>query len=97
MTIDAETVKKVAFLSRLRIDEDKVEDTKNEFNKILKWVGELSEVNTEGVQPLVSVNQTMLEMRADKVTEGNQVQEILANAPMEEFMGGYITVPKVLE
>ena len=97
MTIDAETVKKVAFLSRLRIDEDKVEDTKNEFNKILNWVGELSEVNTDGVQPLVSVNQTMLEMRADQVTEGNQVQEILANAPMEEFMGGYITVPKVLE
>lgn len=97
MTIDAETVKKVAFLSRLRVDEDKVEDTKNEFNKILNWVGELSEVNTDGVQPLVSVNQTMLEMRADKVTEGNQVQEILANAPMEEFMGGYITVPKVLE
>ena len=97
MTIDTETVKKVAFLSRLRIDEDKVEDTKNEFNKILNWVGELSEVNTDGVQPLVSVNQTMLEMRADKVTEGNQVQEILANAPMEEFMGGYITVPKVLE
>ena len=97
MAIDAETVKKVAFLSRLRIEEDKVEDTKNEFNKILNWVGELSEVNTDGVQPLVSVNQTMLEMRTDKVTEGNQVQEILANAPMEEFMGGYITVPKVLE
>lgn len=97
MTIDTETVKKVAFLSRLRIDEDKVEDTKNEFNKILNWVSELSEVNTDGVQPLVSVNQTMLEMRADKVTEGNQVQEILANAPMEEFMGGYITVPKVLD
>jgi len=97
MAIDAETVKKVAFLSRLRIEEDKVEDTKNEFNKILDWVGELSEVDTDGVQPLVSVNQTMLEMRTDMVTEGNQVQEILANAPMEEFMGGYITVPKVLD
>ena len=97
MTIDVETVKKVAFLSRLRVDDDKVEDIKNEFNKILNWVSELSEVNTDGVQPLVSVNQTMLEMRADVVTEGNQVQEILANAPMEEFMGGYITVPKVLE
>ena len=97
MTIDVETVKKVAFLSRLRVDDEKVEDIKNEFNKILNWVSELSEVNTDGVQPLVSVNQTMLEMRADVVTEGNQVQEILANAPMEEFMGGYITVPKVLE
>jgi aspartyl-tRNA(Asn)/glutamyl-tRNA(Gln) amidotransferase subunit C len=97
MTIDVETVKKVAFLSRLRVDDDKVEDIKNEFNKILNWVSELSEVNTDGVQPLVSVNQTMLEMRADVVTEGNQVQEILANAPMEEFMGGYITVPKVIE
>ena len=46
---------------------------------------------------MVSVNQTMLEMRADEVTEGNHVQDILANAPMEDFMGGYITVPKVLD
>ncbi len=97
MAIDAETVKKVAFLSRLRIDDDKVEETKNEFNKILNWIDELAEVDTNGVQPLVSVNQTTLEMRSDVVTEGNQVQEILANAPMEEFMGGYITVPKVLD
>ena len=97
MAIDTETVKKVAFLSRLRIDDDKVEETKNEFNKILNWIDELNEVNTDGVQPLVSVNQTMLEMRADEVTEGNHVQDILANAPMEDFMGGYITVPKVLD
>ena len=97
MAIDANMVKKVAFLSRLRINDDNVEETKNEFNKIINWIEELNEVNTDGVQPLVSVNQTTLVMRDDVVTEGNQVQEILANAPMEEFMGGYYTVPKVLD
>ena len=95
MAIDAETVKKVAFLSRLRVDDDKIEDTKNEFNKILAWSGELNEVDTDGTEPLVSVNQTNLVMRADRVTEGNQPEAVLANAPLQEY--GYFAVPKVIE
>ena len=95
MAIDAETVKKVAFLSRLRVDDDKIEDTKNEFNKILAWIGELNEVDTDGTEPLVSVNQTNLVMRADRVPEGNQPEAVLANAPLQEY--GYFAVPKVIE
>ena len=95
MAIDAETVKKVAFLSRLRVDDDKIEDTKNEFNKILAWIGELNEVDTDGTEPLASVNQTNLVMRADRVTEGNHPEAVLANAPLQEY--GYFAVPKVIE
>ena len=95
MTIDAQTVKRIAFLSRLRVEDDKLEATENEFNKILKWVDQLKEVNTDEVDPVVSVNEAHLEMREDKVTEGNQAEAVLANAPMKEY--GYFAVPKVVE
>ena len=95
MTIYAQTVKRIAFLSRLRVEDDKLEATENEFNKILKWVDQLKEVNTDEVDPLVSVNEAHLEMREDKVTEGNQAEAVLANAPMKEY--GYFAVPKVVE
>lgn len=93
--MDAQTVTKIAFLSRLKIDDDKVESTLQEFNGILRWVDQLKEVNTEGVDPLVSVNQNSITMRKDEVTEGNQSQAVLANAPMKEY--GYFAVPKVVE
>lgn len=95
MAIDNETVKKVAFLSRLKIEDDKLENAKQEFNKILNWVEQLEEVDVNGVEPLVSVNDAQLVLRVDEVTEGNQSAAILANAPQAQY--GYFTVPKVVE
>lgn len=95
MAVDTETVKKVAFLSRLKIDEDKIEETEREFNKILGWIEQLNEVNTDNVEPLISVNQANLECREDMVNDGEQSEAVLANAPMKEF--GYFVVPKVVE
>ncbi len=93
--MDEQTVKKIAFLSRLKIDDDKVESTKDEFVKILSWVDQLKEVNTDGIEPLVSVNQNNIALRKDEVTDGNKSAEVLANAPMKEY--GYFAVPKVVE
>lgn len=95
MAIDNETVKRVAFLSRLKIEDDKLEETKEEFNKILNWVEQLNEVNTDGVEPLISVNDSNLQLRHDEVTEGNQADAVLKNAPQAQY--GYFTVPKVVE
>ena len=95
MTVDTQTVKRVAALAKLKIDEDKVAATEAEFNKILQWVDQLKEVDTSNVEALVSVNENFLEMRRDEVTEGNQVDAVLANAPQKEY--GYFAVPKVIE
>ncbi|MCX4348258.1 MAG: Asp-tRNA(Asn)/Glu-tRNA(Gln) amidotransferase subunit GatC [Alphaproteobacteria bacterium] len=95
MAIDKETVKKVAFLSRLKIEDEKVEATEKEFNKILSWIEQLNEVDTDNVEPLVSVNDSHISCREDKVTEGNQSAAVLANAPQAEY--GYFVVPKVVE
>lgn len=95
MAIDNETVRKIAFLSRLKVEDDKLDATKDEFNKILNWVEQLKEVNTDGVEPLITVNDSNLILRRDEVTEGNQADEILKNAPQAEY--GYFVVPKVVE
>lgn len=95
MAIDTQTVKRIAFLSRLKIEDDKIAATEDEFNKILQWVDQLKEVDTENVEPLVSVNENNITMRQDVVTDGNIADEILANAPMKEY--GYFVVPKVVE
>ncbi len=95
MAIDNETVKRVAFLSRLKVEDDKIEPTKEEFNKILQWIEELNEINTDEVEPLISVNNVNLRMRNDEITTGNCREDILKNAPSAEY--DYFAVPKVVE
>ena len=79
----------------MKIEDDKIDATEEEFNKILQWVDQLKEVNTDDVEPLVSVNENNITMRQDEVTDGNLAKEVLANAPMTEY--GYFAVPKVVE
>lgn len=70
MSVDNETVRKVAFLARLKVEPEKLEETKIEFNNILEWVEKLGEVNTDNVEPLVSVNDEALTLRQDNITAG---------------------------
>ena len=95
MAVDNEAVKQIAYLARLGVEEDKLEETQREFNKILAWVEELGEVNTDGIEPMISPYEENLLPREDVVVEGKQSDKILANAPEKEF--GYFVVPKVVE
>lgn len=95
MAIDNETVKKIAFLSRLEVEDNKIEETKEEFNKILNWIEELDELDTSNVEPLVYVNDDMVRLREDIVNAGKCKDDVLSNAPMKEF--DYFAVPKVVE
>ena len=82
-------------MSRLKIEDNVKESTKEEFNKIIQWVDQLREVNTDNIEPLISVNENSIQLREDEVTQGQCSKEILANAPMKEY--GYFAVPKVVE
>jgi len=66
-----------------------------ELSKILEWVAQLDEVNVDGIDPLASVNDTSLRTRPDIVTDGDKVEDILANAPAKT--ADFFTVPKVIE
>ena len=95
MAIDAATVRKVARLARIRIEDDKVEPLAAELSGILAWIEQLNEVDTEGVAPLASTEAVKLPMREDVVTDGGDAAKIVANAPRTEH--GFFVVPKVVE
>ncbi len=95
MAVDNDTVRQIAYLARLGVEPEKLEETQKEFNKILDWVEELGEVDTDGIEPLVSPFDEGMRLREDNVVEGKQSAAILENAPDKEF--GYFVVPKVVE
>ena len=84
MSVDKETVAKIADWARIEVSEDELESTMGELNNILDWVEQLSEVNTDGVEAMTSVVEASLPRRDDKVTDGNYRDQVLKNAPASE-------------
>lgn len=95
MSVDKETVKKIANLSRIAITEAEADALVPELNNILGWVEQLGEVDCSNVEPMTAVIPNKLRLRADEVTDGNQRDKVLANAPVAEH--GFFAVPKVIE
>ena len=95
MAIDAETVRKVAHLARIKTPDDRLEPLAGELNGIMAWIDQLSEVDVEGVEPMTSNVAQALRLRDDVVTDGNKVADVLSNAP--KSADGFFAVPKVVE
>jgi aspartyl-tRNA(Asn)/glutamyl-tRNA(Gln) amidotransferase subunit C len=95
MSVDADTVRRIAHLARIAVAEDEVEHLKGELNAILAFVEQLAEVNVEGVEPMTSVTPMAMKKRRDEVTDGGIADDIVRNAPATE--GHYFLVPKVVE
>lgn len=95
MSVDKETVRRIARLARLAVDEDQVAAMETELNALLSWVAQLSEVDVEGVPPMTSVVEQRLKMREDVITDGGYVDALMRNAPQSE--DHFFIVPKVVE
>lgn len=95
MSVDVDTVKRVAHLARIAIDEEAAGRLTAELNAIIGFVDELSEVDVAGVEPMTAVVDVPPRMRADEVTDGGIRDAVLANAP--EAADGFFVVPKVVE
>jgi aspartyl-tRNA(Asn)/glutamyl-tRNA(Gln) amidotransferase subunit C len=95
MAIDAATVRKVARLARIAEPEEKLEPLARELSGILNWIEQLSEVVTDGVEPMTSAVHVGLPMREDVVTDGGDAGKVLSNSPKRA--GDFYVVPKVVE
>jgi aspartyl-tRNA(Asn)/glutamyl-tRNA(Gln) amidotransferase subunit C len=95
MSVDAETVRRIAHLARIAVAEDEVERLKGELNAILAFVEQLRQVDVTDVEPMTSVTPMKMAMRADEVTDGGKADDIVRNAPATE--DGFFLVPKVVE
>ncbi|MFB2563443.1 MULTISPECIES: Asp-tRNA(Asn)/Glu-tRNA(Gln) amidotransferase subunit GatC [Rhizobium] len=95
MSVDLATVKRVAHLARIAVNEDEAQRMMGELNGILGFVEQLSEVNVDGVEAMTSVTPMAMKKRSDEVTDGNKAADIVANAPNTDQ--NFFLVPKVVE
>ena len=95
MSVDLATVKRVARLARIAVDEEDAQRMVSELNAILGFVEQLNEVDVSGVEPMTSVTPMAMKKRQDVVTDGGKADDIVANAPATEEH--FFLVPKVVE
>jgi aspartyl-tRNA(Asn)/glutamyl-tRNA(Gln) amidotransferase subunit C len=95
MSLDLDTVTKLAHLARLDLAAEEREHLVGELSKIMTFIEQLREVDTEGVAPMTSVAHMALPRRPDLVSDGNCRDKVLANAP--DAQDGFYLVPKVVE
>ena len=93
--VDEDTVRRIARLARLKVSDAEANGLKGELNAILKWVEQLAQVDTKGVEPMTRVVAMDLKQRDDAVADGGKADDILKNAPMTE--DHFFVVPKVVE
>ena len=95
MSVDKDTVRRIAKLARLAVPETRLEPMAAELNGIFQWVEMLGEVQVDGVPPMTSAVAQKLKWRQDEVTDGGQAAAVTANAPNGE--DHFFVVPKVVE
>lgn len=95
MSLDKAAVRAIAELARIEIPDEDLDHLAGELSGILHFVEQLSQVDTDGIEPMNSVADLALPMRKDEVTDGGQADAVLANAP--DAAEGFFTVPKVVE
>ena len=95
MSLDTATVRRIASLARIRLEEEEVGRMQAELNGILGWIEQLQAVPAEGVEPMAGGGAVVLRLREDAVTDGGVVEQVLANAP--DRHADYYAVPKVVE
>ncbi|MDU9006349.1 Asp-tRNA(Asn)/Glu-tRNA(Gln) amidotransferase subunit GatC [Sedimentitalea todarodis] len=95
MSIDQNTAARVAKLARIKVEDEALPALAAEFNTILGFIEQLNEVDVDCIEPMTSVTPQRLKRRADVVTDGDQQDKVLSNAP--DAREGFFAVPKVVE
>ncbi|MBS0980816.1 Asp-tRNA(Asn)/Glu-tRNA(Gln) amidotransferase subunit GatC [Acetobacter thailandicus] len=95
MSLDIATTRRIAKLARIGLADDELETVRQKLDGILDWFNQLSEVNVEGIAPMVGTETEAMRQREDVVTDGNCQEAVLSCAP--DKAGPFYTVPKVIE
>lgn len=95
MSVEKADIEKIAILSRIRIEKSDIPEMVSRLNDILSMVDTMRAVDTSGIEPLHNPHDASQRLRADKVTETDQREQLLKNAPAAQQ--GLFLVPKVIE
>ena len=95
MKINKNVISKLARLSKLKFNEDEMKLISNDLSKMLEFINQLQELDTEGIDPLIHVNEEINNCREDQVQGMISQEEALSNSPVKD--GTYFKLPKVLD
>ena len=96
MIIDKETVRRVAFLSRLSVSDEEMAGCVSQLESILNYISKLNEIDTEGVPPTSHALTTLKNVyRKDILKPSLTVEQALQNAPAKD--GDFFKVPQIIE
>ena len=95
MSIDKDTVKHIAKLARISLDDEKIDSLSKDLSSIIKFIEKLNELKTDKTKPLTSIINASLKPRKDEIKDGKIRDQILKNSP--EKNDEFFVVPKVIE
>ena len=95
MEITNKLIQDIAALAKLEFDEQSAEQMKADLEKIIGFVDKLSEIDTEGIEPLSYLSEEVSVLREDEVKAVISQVEALKNAPEKD--SDYFKVPTVLK
>jgi aspartyl-tRNA(Asn)/glutamyl-tRNA(Gln) amidotransferase subunit C len=95
VNINQNVISKLARLSKLKFNEDEMKLILNDLSKMLEFINQLQDLDTEGIDPLIHVNEEINNWREDQVQGMISQEEALSNSPVKD--GTYFKLPKVLD
>ncbi|HLD52999.1 MAG TPA: Asp-tRNA(Asn)/Glu-tRNA(Gln) amidotransferase subunit GatC [Sediminibacterium sp.] len=95
MEISVKTIQHLAHLSRLQINETQAAQYQTDMQKMVSFIEQLQEVNTDGVEPLLMLSDASTALRADQLNESLSAADALKNAPSHDHQ--YFKVPTVIK
>jgi aspartyl-tRNA(Asn)/glutamyl-tRNA(Gln) amidotransferase subunit C len=93
--INHKVISKLARLSKLKFNEDEMKLISNDLSRMLEFINQLQDLDTEGIDPLIHVNEEINNWRDDQVQGMISQEEALSNSPVKD--GTYFKLPKVLD
>ena len=94
-SVEENIVKEIAHLARLEFENENLKKMQADMNNMIGFVNKLNELNTEGVEPLIYMNEEENVLRSDEVKSEISQKEALQNAPKKD--SDYFKAPKVIE
>ena len=95
ITVDDKLIEDLSRLAKLKFDKNSSEKMKDDLSTILGFVDTLSEVDTEGIEPLIYMSEEVNALREDNISNEVSQKNALKNAPQKD--SDYFKVPTVLK
>lgn len=95
MKINKEVITKLSGLSKLKFNQEEAELISEDLSKMVNFINQLNELETDGIEPLIHMNEEVNNWREDNLGEVLDQEKALANSPVKD--SAYFKLPKVLD